>query len=290
MKRPGLVLVCVSMLLVGCASTPPENPHVLSGEAAVASVIREGDASAQRGDYETAALLYRQALVQHPPSAETWYRLGMALTYLDEPDQAAWAFRNTLAFDPDHAGALERLGLYFTARGPSDDAAAYLQRLLVVDPDNWRGHNALGVLSDLQADFEGAALHYHAAVELRPDAPLLWNNLGYSRYLAGDYRSAHRHIEAALQLDPDFHAARMNLALVYARQRKYDDALRTMLHAGDDVAAYNDVGYLAFQMGHYARAEAFFVEAIERSPTYNVRANQNLAAVRKAISDEANGG
>jgi Flp pilus assembly protein TadD len=275
------LVACLPFVLGGCATTGTNTAHVLSGEAPVDKVVSRADQAAAGGDYRAASLLYRQALSQEP-SAEVWHRLGVALTQLGEPDGAMWAFRNAVELEPEHGDSLERIALYLTAKGMVEEAGPYLDRLLKVQPENWRAHNARGVLADLEGQVDEAAQHFAAAIERNPESPMLWNNLGYSYYLAGDYPGAIRNMAKALQLNPNYRAARHNVALVFARQSKYDEALDMMMSAGNEVDAYSDVGYLALKMGDYEEAERLLVQAIQRSGTYNRRAHQNLAAVREA--------
>jgi Flp pilus assembly protein TadD len=284
-----LLIAFLPVLLAGCASTSNAPPHVFSGEAPVDAVIARADGAAVAGDFTAAALLYQQALSQEP-SGKAWYRLGMAETYLGNPDRAMWSFLQALELEPEHPESLQRVALYYTANERAAEARAYLDRLLAVDERNWRAHNALGVLADLEQRFDEAADHYAAAIERQPGSALLWNNLGYSRYLAADYELAQNYFEHALQVDPDFGTARHNLALLYARQSQYEQALSLMLAGGDQVVAYSDVGYFAFKLGDLTRAEALLNEAIRRSPTYNLQASQNLAAVREAMQAEADSG
>lgn len=288
MRSFASIMAGLFVLLGGCATAPVTPDGVLSGGAPVEQVIRQGDAAAVAGDFEAAALMYTQALAQQP-DADTWYRLGMAHTYRAQPRQALWAFEKALELDAAHRDALERLALYYTANNVNEQAGVYLARLLAVDEQNWRAHNALGVLADLEQRFEDAAGHYRRAVELNLGSAILWNNLGYSRYLAEDFALAQTYFEHALTLDARYEVARHNLALVHARQRRFDEAVAIMSGNGDVAAAYCDVGYLAFRMGDYARAEALLVEGIRRSPTYNGKAQQNLRAVRQAIWMESSG-
>jgi Flp pilus assembly protein TadD len=275
------VALVITALLGGCAATGGQEPHVLSGEASVERIISRADQAVAEGDDLAAVILYRQALNQ-APSAELWYRLGMAQMRDEGAGQAMWAFRNALELDPDHARSLERIGFFLTAKDRASDARPYLDRLLGLEPDNWRAHNALGVLTDLEGRHVEAAGHFAAAIERNPESPMLWNNLGYSYYLAGDDAAAYRAITSALQLQPNHTAARHNMALLLARQKRYDEALAVMKSSRGESQAYSDVGYLAYKMGDYAKAEQLLGEAIRRSSTYNRQAHQSLAAVREA--------
>lgn len=284
MRGISLNAVLLLLLLGGCAASGTKPAHVLSGDAPMENVLQRAGEAAAKGDHHAASILYQQALRQEP-QAEVWYRLGVSLAKLDQPGQAMGAYRQALALDPDHVESLQAVGFYLTTKDRPAEAKPYLQRLLAQAPDNWRAHNALGVLADLRGEYLLAGEHYAAAIERHPESPMLWNNLGFSHYLAGNYGAAVQHIGKALQIDPRYKSARYNIALVLARQSRYDEALQMMMSASEEPQAYCDVGYLAFKMGDLDTAERLLTEAIRRSGTYYRQAHQNLAAVRQAQGD-----
>jgi len=278
----GLMSIVILLLASGCATTSgKQKPHVLSGEAPVEEVIARGDESFQAGDFQAAGILY-QIAVNEEPSADHWFKLGVASSQLGNAELAVHSFYQALEFDPKHEGSLEKLGLYYTSRGDVDRARDFLNRLVAVDPSNWKAHNSLGVLADLEEDFDSARAHYTDAIKLRPDLAILWNNLGYSIYLLGEFDLAESYLKRALELDPSHEAARQNLALVYVRQEQYETAIATFLETKDIATAYTQVGYLAYKTGDYKTATDLLQEAIRQSPTYNKAAHSYLAAAREA--------
>lgn len=281
MRGIRITLLAGALALAGCASTGSDKPHVLSGEAPVEDVIAKADESYQSGDFKAATILYQIAIGQEA-SADTWFKLGMAENFQGNRDKALFSFGKALELNPDHAGALEKMALYYTSRGDVERARGYLDRLLVVDENNWRGHNSLGVIADLEKDFASARDHYLAALKLRPELPMLWNNLGYSVYLMGDLDRATTYMKRALELNPSYAPARQNLALVFVRKDEYEEALVVLLEKQDVPTAYTNIGYLAYMVGDYDRAEEYLQEAIRQSPTFNKSAHTYLAATRQA--------
>ena len=98
----------------------------------------------------------------------------------------------------------------------------------------------------------------------------------------GRLDAAYEHAAKAMELDPGHQAARLNLALVYVRQEKYEQALATFFQTEDVATAYTNVGFLAYKVGAYEKAEDLLEEAIRQSPTYNKSAHSLLAATRQA--------
>ena len=278
-----LLLISTILLLAGCASQQTKNPHVLSGEAPVEDVVAKADESLAAGDYHAATILYQIAIGQEP-TAETWYRLGLANAGLKQQSKALYAYQQALSLDEQHAGALEKLALHYTGKGETKEARKFLNDLLEIQPDNWKVHNGLGVVADLEEEFSEARKHYLAALQIRPDLALLWNNLGYSVYLLGELEQAATYMARALELDPTHRAATLNLALVRVRQSQYAEALAVLAKADGLAKAYTDLGYLSYKVGEYEKAEEFLLEAINQSPTFNRPAHSYLAATREAMA------
>lgn len=105
---------------------------------------------------------------------------------------------------------------------------------------------------------------------------MLMNNVGYSYYLAGNLQAATNWFDAAIQAEPGYELAIRNLALLYARQGWYPEAIDTFIKVVKKPEAYNDVGYIAMRNGDFDAAALMLTEAVRLSPTYYVTAYNNL--------------
>lgn len=65
-----------------------------------------------------------------------------------------------------------------------------------------------------------------ALVEEKPNDPSLRVQLGYSYFLKGEDDNAIKEYQTAKSLDKDYYAAYLNLAIVYDKQNRTDDALQ----------------------------------------------------------------
>ncbi|WHY66340.1 tetratricopeptide repeat protein [Neobacillus sp. SuZ13] len=65
-----------------------------------------------------------------------------------------------------------------------------------------------------------------ALVEQKPNDASLRVQLGYSYFLKGDDDKAIKEYQTAKSLDKDYYAAYLNLAIVYDKQKRTDDALQ----------------------------------------------------------------
>jgi Flp pilus assembly protein TadD len=105
------------------------------------------------------------------------------------------------------------------------EARKDLELAVSIDDRIPMAHNALGVIADLDRDYPRAQRHYEKALSANPSSPSLLNNLGYSRYLSGNWKGATAAFREALLVDPNYERAWRNLALVYARQKRYTEAV-----------------------------------------------------------------
>jgi Flp pilus assembly protein TadD len=273
-----LVLAALLLSIGGCASTggsTASTEALLSPQAAIAA----GDEAARREDFERALAHYLRA-VSTEETVEGWLRVGAVCTRLGYSERALQAYLKVVALDPLHVEALEGAGLEYVALGNVAAAREQLARVVGLDGRRWRSHNALGVLADRAEDHTAAIAHYEAALGVNPQSPMLLNNLGYSRYLSGDLDQSARDFYAATRLNQNYKPAWSNLAMVYAHQGWYADAVGILARATDKATAYNDIGYIAYRRGDLVESEQLLSEAVRLSPTYYETAYRNLESVR----------
>jgi len=99
--------------------------------------------------------------------------------------------------------------------------------------------------------------------------------------LAGDWQQALQYFHQALNYDPDFERTWQNLGLVYTRKGEYDRALDAFRRVMDKPEAYNNIGFVCMINQDYDAAAHFFQKAIKLSPTYYVKAHENLDRVNR---------
>lgn len=282
----------LAVMIGGCNTQPvmPENSADFSSlgdanaklayntEFPVASAqeaVTRGDAAVTRGDLERALFEYIRALDLEGADADVLYKVGRLHAARADSERAELAFSWALSTQPDHVGALLEIGILQVRRRQYEAAQEHLDRALAIQPILPRACNALGVIADVQGDYVEAQAHYGKALTHAGQVPQYLNNLGYSRFLSGNRSGAARAFEAALKLDPSYERAWRNLALVYAKQGRYDEAIEAFAKMEDLHKAYNDVGFIAMVAGRSDDANAFFEEAMRLSPTYYELAERN---------------
>src|SRR5439155_7500242 len=85
-------------------------------------------------------------------------------------------------------------------------------------------HNNLGVVLQAPGHFSDAEAHFRSALQLRPDYYEAENNLGESLLMQDRFNEAEEHIDRSIALNPGYAASRWNKALLYAHQRKKEEA------------------------------------------------------------------
>jgi Flp pilus assembly protein TadD len=93
----------------------------------------------------------------------------------------------------------------------------------------------------------------------------------------------------ALTIDKTYETAWKNLGLLYARTRRYEQAVEVLQISGDKPVALNDVGYIAMLNQDYPEAEALLDEALRSSPRHFETAFRNRELVRSRIRTSESG-
>jgi len=117
------------------------------------------------------------------------------------------------------------LGLFTWRQSPIYQNVQTLWRdTLAKNPDCWLAHHNLGVALQTQHRFSEAEAHFRVALQLRPNYYEAENNLGESLLMQDRLNEAEEHIDRSIALNPGYAASRWNKALVYARERKKEEA------------------------------------------------------------------
>jgi tol-pal system protein YbgF len=295
-RRAGWLLILAVILVSACSSNPtkesePRNSYdkLYSGsskdktanEAAIAAetpeeAIARGDEAYGKRQYDIALYEYVDALKLNGGDSETLNKVGDIHFTLGDLNNAEEAYKASLQLDKENQHALQGLGLIQLRARKYPQAKANLSRALELNPDLWNAHNGLGMIADIEGNYPTATAHYYRALELNPRSAQVLNNLGYSEYLSGNWHAALMHFVQAVNSDPDYVRAWYNIGLIYTRQGDYEDAFDAFRNVLTTPQSYNDIGYLSMIDGHYDIAETYFQKAVKSSPSYYLKAHENI--------------
>jgi len=287
------VLIC-GLLLGACASTsavtvmPVEIKPVTQIKSEpfvpeeVAELAREYFAAEQFSD----ALKEYNRLLAFDPSDEK-ARLGKANSHLalGEYSKAAMIFWTD---DTDWSEAIDlteieigrTLSGIYTDR--FDSVGKALNDGLAVDPEDGRVWNAKGQWHDGRKEWMSALSAYVTALKTGRTRSGTINNMGMSLLLQGRYEEAQRKFEQAGVISPKTEIYDNNLRMSLILLGDLEQALAGIdERRGSDLL--NDAGYVAMQRGQNALAERLFLNALEISPVFHAKAQDNLDALRETL-------
>ena len=179
--------------------------------------------------------------------------------------------------------ALAGQSLSAVALGTADDPELMLNQALEQNIDDSRLWNALGHVYDKSGRYLDAQDSYIRALSAGAQPDVMISNMGMSLLLQGRYSEARDKFMQALDINPDSRTYDVNRRLSLALMGDYGAAIR-FAHPDDAALIYNDAGYIAMKHGKSAIAQALFEKALDISPVYFAKAEQNLQALRNEPS------
>ena len=243
-----------------------------------------GDGYVRRNNPEMALVHYNKAITLDNGNLDVRVKRGDLLVSQGLDEQALLEYNAVLKADPNHAIANEAAGgLYFRA-GLYKEAAAHLERAVESNPLLWKAHNYLGILHDRAQRYDLAAEHFSLALDLHKGggADEIYNNLGVVYIARKDYGQAIESFRLALKNGGVSSRTYNNLGLALTHMGRLEEALESFKYAGGEAKANNNIGYVLLTNNQPAEAVPYFEKAIELSPSYYVKAADNLKRARMA--------
>lgn len=278
------------IFLAGCATkSEPENvDNSLGSVLSLGAVPTLADAEGlmRSGRYDAAVSKLSIIVNADPKDYDAQFLLGEALLKSGKPEDAVSRFGTVLNSTDHEIVAKQGLGLAFLQLGDRALAHDYLSQAIAADATLWRAQNALGHIYDEREAWSEAEAAYMAAISANPDAATVYNNLGVSYLLQERFGDAIQQFDKSLAIVHDS-TVETNLRMAHALKGDYVAALVGTSNTGLS-DALNNVGYAALLRGDMERAEAYFVRAMEISPSYHTRASENLRLLEdmKALGEQ----
>ncbi len=122
----------------------------------------------QRGEFEHAIGLYRQATLVEDRAEVAHYALGSALAREGRVDEGVAHLRRAIEIEPRFTDAQINLGNALAEQGRLDAAISHYRAAIEADERAAEAHRNLGVALMAQGDLEGAIRSLRRALELRP--------------------------------------------------------------------------------------------------------------------------
>jgi Flp pilus assembly protein TadD len=153
--------------------------------------------------------------------------------------------------------------------GYTNEAIAELSIAAVAGPTDTNlveANNLLGLAHDRLGRHKQAQEFYERALSVAPQNARVINNLGHSLYLDDRYNDALSRLKTAARLAPADTQVAGNLALVYGRLNKYDEAFKQFKRAGGEFYARTSTARLLVAAGRDRDAIKHYEAARKLNP------------------------
>ncbi|MCS6988315.1 MAG: tetratricopeptide repeat protein [Chloroherpetonaceae bacterium] len=171
-----------------------------------------------------------RAVELDPTNVEARMKLAATSLKLGKPRQARDALEKSLALlnaaiaaNPDSAEAIEALGLAHLVFGEWEEVEQAIQKLYAL-----RSPLAFDLskrIEALQAQAQEEIRFLKALHRARKKDAQVCRNVASAYLYLKDFPNAEEWLKKTLELKPDDANARQNLAMIYLRQKRYDDAI-----------------------------------------------------------------
>ncbi|HSO19139.1 MAG TPA: tetratricopeptide repeat protein [Desulfosarcina sp.] len=153
-------------------------------------------------------------------------------------------------------------------------ACAPKQALAPEDKKRAEAARNLGEAYLKEGRYTAALGEFLKAEGLNPEDAILQNDLGLVYMAKEKYDLAVGHFQKAVQLKPDYSLAKNNLGSAYLIRKEWTKAIplleevtKDMLYATPHFPLTN-LGWAYYNLGNYAKAEAYLEKALELVPTF----------------------
>ncbi|GAB3291730.1 tetratricopeptide repeat-containing sulfotransferase family protein [Parahaliea aestuarii] len=219
----------------------------MSAGADLQSLLREGFAALERGDFEVTGRCAQQALQQQQDLVPAHFLVGLLGLESNERRTAFSAFQSVVKLDPDHAAAWAQLARLYMSEGQVNRADAALRETRRIQPTDPTVLDLIGTTLSLMGEHGAARAFYARANTARPRHPPFMLNLANNLVYHGDSERADAIFQDIVTLQPD--SPQAHWALATSRKARDDSHIRTLRQ-------------LLAQHPHNPRARAFYAYAI----------------------------
>lgn len=197
-------------------------------EAPTSLEAREALASAylRARDFPMAARAAEDLKVVAPKRALGWYLAGVLAQSQNRFADAELQFEKGLELEPGSADLIAALVRLEVSRGRVEQAFERARAAIAADPRSASKHNMLGELLLATKDYPKAIEELSLATQLDSKSWLPYRNLALAQIASNDLKAATHTYETALAQVGLSSDLAVDLAALYERQQRVDDAIR----------------------------------------------------------------
>ena len=238
------------------------------------------------GKFEEGLNCFRRALGIRPDFISAKTNVGVALRYLNRPEEAVAQFEDVASITPDDAVACFNLGTTLHLLGRHDQALPWLERASDLSPAHAESAHELGkVLLKLNRN-EEAIRAYRRAVVLGPECVAALLSLGGLLQAARQFDEASDLFQKVVDLDPNHLNGWLSLGAALIGAKRYAESLapfrRALAIQPGSAICYSNMSLALMNLGYLEEAidagrKAVFIDPGSPGATFNL-ANMLLAA------------
>jgi tetratricopeptide (TPR) repeat protein len=183
-----------------------------------------GDAYLKKGDLQRARMTFEAILKAVPKEPYSHNRLGILARMENHPDAAMREFEAALAVAPEFVEPLSQIASLKLAQGKHADARARVKQQADAHPNNPLLHNLMGTLWMLGNDPVQAEAEFKKAIELKNDLTESYMNLASLYYRTQKLDQAVKEYENLLVKHPKVASAHVLIGMIQEQRQEYDKA------------------------------------------------------------------
>lgn len=220
--------------------------------------------------FEQAIALEPDLSLPHAGLASAYIFLGITGNMKGNAFQkAAEAAHQALTLDDQHDGANLAMGMIkFMYEKNYEEAKGYFIKALKINPGSSEGHHYYAMYLSNTGNFNKALKEIEKAHQLDPLSLIILGSYAEICFFSGDNKEAIKRYHQALELDPNFRAVWEGIGWVYAKEKKYEEALvafrKFQSMTGSKLKGLNGLGYTLGKLGQTDEARECLKLLVER--------------------------
>ncbi|MHC4269735.1 MAG: tetratricopeptide repeat protein, partial [Planctomycetota bacterium] len=253
----------------------------------ISAISLLGALNLQRGNHDVACMLLEKSLTLKPDNAIAHNNLGSALQASGRFQEAINSYKKAIELKQDYDEAYYNLGNTLQACNLLEEAIVIYKHALAIKPNDADIHNNLAEAFRKSGKPDEALKCYKQAAMLNPHNTEILCNLGAVFQELGNLDEAIINYKKAITLKPDNAKAHSNLGTALKKQCKLEEAVKSHHRAialkPDYAEAYNNLGITLQSLNQLDEAVASYNRAIELKPDY-AEAYNNLGITLQSLN------
>ncbi|MDP2984687.1 MAG: tetratricopeptide repeat protein [Candidatus Latescibacter sp.] len=208
---------------------------------------------AGQGKTNEALMHYNEALKLKPNNDKVLNHIGILWYNFGNNDKALGYYNEALRLNPNYAEAHDNIGILYDSQGKTNEALMHYNKALKLDPNNDKVLKDIGILWYNIGNIDKALMYYNEALKLNPGNADTHKSIGIILYKEGKNNEAFSHFSEALQINPNIAEAYFYMGNILVQQEKYEEAIIRFKDAirlkPDLVDARTNLAYIYKRLG-----------------------------------------